>query len=137
MNSCHIGDAGQSVLNDALVLVRKMRLATQLLDIITISLRRRHPPRRSMRLLQKSRIGQIRHHVADRSRTQPFAAGARQRARPHRLSAGNKSLDDRGQDFAFPSARWSWWHISLLNPRASSIRERSWSAPLNSLDAVA
>src|SRR5450631_678247 len=109
----HVGNAGQSVLNDALILVRKTRLPTKLLDIITISLRRRHAPRRSMRLLQKSSIRQIRHHIANRSRTQPFAAGASKRPRPHRLSAGNERLDDGGQDFAFPSARWPCWHIDI------------------------
>src|SRR5712692_5563128 len=124
----HVGDARQGVLDNALILVRKMRLPTKLLDIITISFRRRHPPRRSMRLLQKSRVSKIRHHIADRSRTQPFAAGARKRARTHRLSAGDKCLDDSGQDFPFPPARWSCWHIYLRRGR---------SAPLNSLDAVA
>src|SRR5258707_14505024 len=85
-------------------------------------------PRRSVRLLQKSRIGKIRHHVPDRSRTQPFAAGARKRARPYRLSAGDECLDDGGKNFSFPPARWSCWHIYLRRGR---------SAPLNSLDAVA
>src|SRR5438309_1262033 len=89
-----IGDAGQSVLDNALVLARKMRLSTKLLDIITISLRRRNAPRRSVRLLKKYRVGKIGHHVPDRSRTQPFAAGARKSARPHRLSAGDECLDD-------------------------------------------
>src|ERR1019366_3775182 len=92
-----------------------MSLATKLLDIISISLRRRHPPRRSVRLLQKSSIGQIGHHVANRSRTQPFAAGASKRPRPHRLSAGNECLDNSGKDFPFPSARWPCWHKSLNN----------------------
>ena len=54
----HIRNPGQSVLNDALILVCEMRFTTKLLDIIAISLRRRNAPRRSMRLLQKSRIGQ-------------------------------------------------------------------------------
>src|SRR5260370_22935739 len=105
-----------------------MRLPTKLLDIITISLRRRNAPRRSVRLLKKSRVSKIGHDVADSSRTQPFAAGARKRARPHRLSAGDECLDDSGQDLPFPSAPWSCWHIYLRRGR---------SAPLNSLDAVA
>src|SRR5208337_1564824 len=87
----HIGDAGQSVLDDALVLVREMRFAT--------------------RLLEKSGVGKVGHHVANRSRTQTFAAGASKRAGPHRLSAGNECLDDGGQDFAFSSAGWPCWHI--------------------------
>src|SRR5260370_13841605 len=124
----HVRDAGQSVLDNALVLVRKMRLPTKLLDIITISLRRRNAPRRSMRLLQKSRVSKIRHHIANRSRTKPLAAGARKRTRPHRLSAGDECLDDGGHEFPVPSARWSCWHIYLRRGR---------SAPLNSLDAVA
>jgi hypothetical protein len=66
-----------------------------------------------MRLLKKSRVSKIRHYVPDRSRTQPFAAGARKRARPHRLSAGDECLDNGGQDFSFPPARWSCWHIYL------------------------
>src|SRR5208337_555657 len=107
----HIGDAGQSVLDDALVLVREMRFATQLLDIITISFRRGNASRRSVRLLEKSGVGKVGHHVANRSRTQTFAAGASKRAGPHRLSAGNECLDDGGQDFAFSSAGWPCWHI--------------------------
>ena len=109
----HVRDPGQCVLDDALILVREMDLATKLLDIIAISLSRRNAPRRSVRLLQKSSIGQVGHHVANRSRTQPFAAGASKRPRPHRLSAGNECLDNGSQDFPFPSARWPCWHIDL------------------------
>jgi hypothetical protein len=64
-----------------------------------------------MGLIEKSRVGKIRHHVANGSCAQTFAAGARQRTRPHRLSTGNECLDDRGKDFPFPTARWPCWHI--------------------------
>jgi hypothetical protein len=76
-----------------------------------------------MRLLQESSVGQIGHHIANRSRTQSFAAGTREGARTHRLSAGNECLDDGGQDFPFPSARWPWWHFDIYRvsePKRSS-----------------
>ena len=107
----HIRHPGQRVLNNALVLARQVRLAAQLLNVIAVSLRSGHAPGRSVRLLQKPRVGQVGHHVANGRGTQPFAAGARNGARAHGFSAGNKGLDNRGQDFAFPSARWSWWHM--------------------------
>ena len=69
--------------------------------LITISLSRRHPPCGSMRLLKKSRIRQIRHHVANGRRAQPFAIRSRQRSRPDRLARRDKSLNESSQDFAF------------------------------------
>src|SRR5271166_4526483 len=90
-----------------------MSLPAELLDIISISLRRRDPARRSVWLLQKSCLGKVGHHIPYGRRTQPFTAGARKRARTHRLSAGNEGFDDGGQDFAFPPANWPCWHISI------------------------
>src|ERR1700679_1915876 len=88
-----------------------MRFTTKLLDVIAISLRRRDAAGRSMGLIEKSRISEIRHDIANGSGAQTFAASARQRARADRLPAGNECLDDSGKDFPFPSARWPCWHI--------------------------
>src|ERR1700691_3373084 len=108
----HIGNARQAVSNNALILAREMSLSTQLLDVITISLSRRNAPRRSMRLFQESRIRQISHYIPNRSRAKPLAARSSERPRSHRLPAGNKCLNDGGEDFAFASAGWPCWHIS-------------------------
>src|SRR5579862_426815 len=119
----HIRHSRQRVLDNALIFVRhlrKMRLAAQLLDVITIGLRRRHPPSRSMRLLQKSRLRQIRHHIPDRRRTQPLPRSPRKRPRPHRLPAGNERLNNRRQDFPFPTARWHWWHKLSIQQKLKS-----------------
>src|SRR5216683_8593 len=69
-----------------------------------------------MALLQKSRVRQVGHHVTNRSRTQAFAVGARQRARTYGLARGNKSLHNGRQNFAFPLADiWVRWHLNSRN----------------------
>jgi hypothetical protein len=60
-----------------------------------------------MRLIKKTGIGQIRHHIPDRGRAQTLATGTRKRARTYRLAGGDKGLYDGGQDLSFPLACWS------------------------------
>ena len=103
----HVSNAREGILNNALVLHREARLPTQLLDVIAISFRTRHAPGGGVRLLEKPRIGQVRHHVPDRGRTQALAAGAREGARADGFPGGDESLDDCGQDFPFPLTCWS------------------------------
>ena len=102
----HVADTVEVLLDGALVLVGDVRVPGDLLHIITIGLRRGHPARRSVRLLQKARLRQIGHDVADTGRAQSFFVGARKRARSHRLSRGDKGFHDGGQNLAFTFARW-------------------------------
>ena len=101
MNSCTSCVPCKRALDQALVGGRQPRFAGQLLHIKTIGLRGRNPPGRGVRLLQKSGVGQVGHDVADGSRAQALAIGARQSARPDRLARGDVGLHDGGQDFAF------------------------------------
>src|SRR3984957_8288696 len=89
------------LLNNTFIVVREARLAAKLLDIVPIGFGAGNPTRRGMRLLQKSRVRQIRHHVADCCRAQSFPIAARKRARPDRLARGYKGLHDGGKYFAF------------------------------------
>ena len=58
--------------------------------------RRRHAPRRGVRLLQQSRFAQRRHHIAQRRRAQALPVGKqpRHRLRCHWLAGRNVQLDD-------------------------------------------
>ena len=101
MNSCTSVDALQVALDQALVGRRQPRLARQLVRVIAISLRRRHPSGRGMRLLQETSVRQVRHDVTNRRRAQALAIRARQRARSDWLARRDVGLDDGGQNFAF------------------------------------
>src|SRR6266571_1575813 len=85
-----------------LVSVREPRLSRELLHIIAIGGHRRHPARRSVGLLQKSGVAEVRHQVADGGRTQPFGAASRNGSRSHRLPRRNIGFYDGSQDLPFP-----------------------------------
>src|SRR5450432_2748293 len=104
----HIGHALQRILDHSFVGLRKPSLAAELLDIIPVRGGTRHPASGSMWLLQESAVGQVGHYIANGRWTEPFPAGARNHARPHRLAGGYKRLHDSREDFAFPVAdRWA------------------------------
>ncbi len=94
----------QRALDQALVGRRESSLARQLLHIKTIGMRGRYASGRGVRLLQKSRVGQVGHDIADGRGAQVLAIGARQRTRPHRLARGDVGLHDGGQNLAFAFA---------------------------------
>ena len=58
----HISHALQRILNHAFVCLRELGFAAQLLNVVPVRRSARNPPRRSMRLLKKSGISQVRHH---------------------------------------------------------------------------
>jgi hypothetical protein len=102
----HIADAVEVLLDRPFVLVRDVRVPGQLLDVITIGLRRGHPARRGVRLLEKSGLGQVGHDVADTGRAQSFFIRARKRTRSHRLARGYERLHDGRQNLTLTLARW-------------------------------
>src|SRR5437763_14036058 len=109
----YIGHAAQRVLDNIFVFMREPRFSAKLLNVIAISFSARDASRRSMRLLPKASVGQISHNIADGRRAQALTAATRKGARAHRLSRGDECLDDGSQDFAFPIAGWSWWHVKI------------------------
>ena len=78
--------------------LRKPGFARKLLYVVTIGFCARHPAGGRMRLIQKTGIRKVGHHIADSCRTESLPAGARQGTRPHRLARGDESLDNGGQD---------------------------------------
>ena len=64
-------------MNDALIFLRQVRLARQLLDVVAVRLSARYPPRRRVRLFQKACVGQVGHDIADGRGTQSLTIAAR------------------------------------------------------------
>ena len=89
----------------------RSRASAQPLHIQPKRPRRRHTSRRSMRLLQQSLVGQLRHLIAHRRRTQPRRPMSarphprnrpRNRPRAHRLAGLDVALHDGRQDRPLP-----------------------------------
>src|SRR5271157_481657 len=68
-----------------------------------------------MGLLQKSRVGQIGHDIANRGRAEALTIAAGQRARAYGLAGGDVGLHDGGENFALsPSNAFGCRHISRI-----------------------
>ena len=116
----HVGDAGERIGDHGFFLGRQTGSARDLLNVIAISLGRWDAARRGVRLLEKARVGEVSHHVADGCGAESFAVRARESAGTDGLARGNEGLHDGRQDFAFaiPDIGVSW-HTQLskiLNP---------------------
>jgi hypothetical protein len=98
----HIADTMQRGADDALIIRRERSLAGELIDVIAEGRSSGDTPCGCMRLLQQSNVGEIGHHVADGGGTEALAAMTRQSARTDRLARRDVSLDNGGQNFAFP-----------------------------------
>src|SRR2546426_9705808 len=93
-------------MNDALIFLRQVRLARQLLDVVAVRLSARYSPGGSMRLLEKACVGQVGHDIADGGGTQSLTIATRQGARSYRLPRGLGGLPHRRQDLTFAVADW-------------------------------
>src|SRR5690349_8296221 len=94
----HVGDALERALDHALVVGRELRGTADLVHVVAVSLGRRNAAGGGMRLLKEARVRQIRHYVADRSRTQTLAVHTRQSARTDRLTGSDIAFHNRGED---------------------------------------
>src|SRR5207245_309796 len=104
-------------MNDALIFLRQVRLARQLLDVVAVRLSARYSPGGSMRLLEKACVGQVGHDIADGRGTQSLTIATRQGARSYRLARGYEGFGDRR------SRRWLLkWGTTLGSLTAISNR---------------
>src|SRR5438477_8043323 len=93
-------------MNDALIFLRQVRLARQLLDVVAVRLSARYSPGGSMRLLEKACVGQVGHDIADGRGTQSLTIATRQGARSYRLARGYEGFHDRRKNLTFAFADW-------------------------------
>src|SRR5436309_3875489 len=121
----HVRNAMQGILDHVLVFLRKPGFAGKLLYVISVSFSARHTSSGSMRLVQKTGIRKVGHHIADSCRTESLPAGARQGTRPHRLARGDESLDNRGQDLPLTIS----YGLSSLHIKYFCCRNLDWSFP--------
>src|SRR5436305_1709616 len=84
-------------MNDALIFLRQVRLARQLLDVVAVRLSARYSPGGSMRLLEKACVGQVGHVIADGRGTQSLTIATLQGARSYQLARGYAGLHDRAK----------------------------------------
>src|SRR5689334_10222860 len=107
-----IADSAERIRDQLLVSLRDLSSPSELLDVIPVSLGRRNSSSRGVRLLQKSGISQVRHHVPDRRWAEPVPVAASKRARADRLSSRDIGFDNGGQDLPFSGSYVGTRHVA-------------------------